>query len=228
MSSIDKREKFLKDLKEEAEAEDYRKRSRDSVDNVSKIWRYWMNARPDIVRSCIGLHPHKDIYIIDNKAYRKPSKYNSCQPEVRCLLYSLLFTEKYQLNLDEQSHRTIRDKIRDRYFPMVTVESSVDIPQEITETPDGVITFKSDDIRHDVMYAFVTECLVEDSDLEFFLTTASCDVISEYFRSWGYKRSEGERCLYVPDRPEKMYDLVHRLPTAGHHQTLYHVRLGNS
>ncbi|XP_061195051.1 uncharacterized protein LOC133203248 [Saccostrea echinata] len=58
------------------------------------------------------------------------------------------------------------------------------------------------------MYAFVTECLVEDSDLEFFLTTASRDVISEYCRSWWYKRSEGERCLYVPEEPEKMYDLL--------------------
>ncbi|XP_062604794.1 probable serine/threonine-protein kinase pats1, partial [Saccostrea cucullata] len=57
------------------------------------------------------------------------------------------------------------------------------------------------------MYAFVTECLMEDSDLEFFLTTASRDVISEYCRSWCYERTEGERCLYVSDRPEEMYDL---------------------
>ncbi|XP_062580397.1 probable serine/threonine-protein kinase pats1 [Saccostrea cucullata] len=57
------------------------------------------------------------------------------------------------------------------------------------------------------MYAFVTECLVKDGDLEFFLTTASRDVISEYCRSWGYKRSEGERCLYVPYKPEKMCHL---------------------
>ncbi|XP_062577669.1 uncharacterized protein LOC134239509, partial [Saccostrea cucullata] len=134
-------------------------------------------------------------------------KYHSYQPIVRCLLYCLLFTEKYQLNLNEQSHGIIRDKIRDRYFPMVTAESSVDIPQEITETRDGVITFISDDIRHDVLYAFVTECLVEESDLEFFLTTASRDVISEYCRSWEYKMSEGERCLCVPDYPEKMFDL---------------------
>ncbi|XP_062568053.1 uncharacterized protein LOC134230299 [Saccostrea cucullata] len=70
-----------------------------------------------------------------------------------------------------------------------------------------MINFKSDSIRHDVMYAFVTECLVEDSDLEFFLTTASRDVVSEYCRSWEYERSEGERCLFVPSMPEKMYDL---------------------
>ncbi|XP_062609805.1 uncharacterized protein LOC134271618, partial [Saccostrea cucullata] len=40
-----------------------------------------------------------------------------------------------------------------------------------------------------------------------FLTTASRDVISQYCRSWGYKRSEGEKCLYVPNEPEKMYYL---------------------
>ncbi|XP_062580311.1 probable serine/threonine-protein kinase pats1 [Saccostrea cucullata] len=57
------------------------------------------------------------------------------------------------------------------------------------------------------MYAFVTECVVEDSSLEFFLTTASRDVISEYCRSWEYMRSEGERCLYVPDNPKNMCNL---------------------
>ncbi|XP_062578471.1 uncharacterized protein LOC134240393 [Saccostrea cucullata] len=57
------------------------------------------------------------------------------------------------------------------------------------------------------MYAFVTECLVQGSDLKFFMTTASRDVISEYCRSWGYERSEGERCLYIPERPDGMYDL---------------------
>ncbi|XP_062571236.1 probable serine/threonine-protein kinase pats1 [Saccostrea cucullata] len=82
-----------------------------------------------------------------------------------------------------------------------------DIQGGIIDKQGSILKFKSDDIRHDVMYAFVTECLVEDSDLEFFLTTASRDVISEYCRSWWYERREGERCLYVPDEPGKMYDL---------------------
>ncbi|XP_062615573.1 probable serine/threonine-protein kinase pats1, partial [Saccostrea cucullata] len=127
--------------------------------------------------------------------------------EIRNLLYSILLVDKYQLNLNEQSHRIIRDKIRDRYFPDLTETCSVDLPDGIKETRDGVITFISDNIRHDFMYAFVTECLVEDSDLEFFLTTASRYVISEYCRSWDYKGSEGERCLYIPAHPKKMYDL---------------------
>ncbi|XP_061193258.1 uncharacterized protein LOC133201472 [Saccostrea echinata] len=205
--SEDKREEFLMDLRREGEAVHYRGRSQDSVDHVTWLWRYRNLVRPNIVRSCIGLHPHWDIYIIDNKAYRKPSTYHTYPPDVRCLLYSLLLNEKYQLNLNEQSQRIIRDKIRDRYFTDITDDGWVDLPAGITETHNGVITLKSDDIRHDVMYAFVTECLVEDSDLEFFLTTASRDVISEYCRSWNYKRSDGERCLYVPRRPEKMYDL---------------------
>ncbi|XP_061192321.1 uncharacterized protein LOC133200555 [Saccostrea echinata] len=204
--SEDKRKGFLMDLRREGEAVHYRGRSQDSVDHVTWLWRYEYDARPNIVRSCIGLHPHNDIYIIDNKAYRKPSKHHTYSPEVRCLLYCLLFTEKYQLNLNEQSHRITRDKIRDRYFTDISDDGLVDLPNGITETHNGVMTFKSDDIRHDVMYAFVTECLVEENDLEFFLTTASRDVISEYCRSWWCKRSEGERCLYVPNRPE-MYDL---------------------
>ncbi|XP_062599582.1 uncharacterized protein LOC134261140 [Saccostrea cucullata] len=133
--------------------------------------------------------------------------YHTYPPDVRCLLYCLLLTDRYQVKLNELSENSIKDKIRDRYFPDIYDDGSVDLPDEITETCDGVITFISDDIRHDVMYAFVTECLVEDSDLEFFLTTASRDVISKYCRSWGYERSEGERCLYVPYEPKKMYDL---------------------
>ncbi|XP_062586698.1 probable serine/threonine-protein kinase pats1 [Saccostrea cucullata] len=185
----------------------YRGRSQDSVDHVTWLWRYGREARPDIVRSCIGLHPHWDIYIIDNKPYRKPSKILGYLAKVRCLLYCVLISEKYRIKFIEQSHKIIMDKIKQRYFPDITDDGSVDLPDGITETRDRVITFISDDIRHDVMYAFVTECLVKDSDLEFFLTTASRDVISEYCRSWEYKRSEGERCLYVPSEPEKMCDL---------------------
>ncbi|XP_062591988.1 uncharacterized protein LOC134253484, partial [Saccostrea cucullata] len=134
-------------------------------------------------------------------------KCHKYSPEVKCLLYWLLLTEKYQVNLNEQSNSSTKEKIRDRYFPDNTDGDWVDPPDGITEAHNGKITFISDDIRHDVMYAFVTECLVKDSDLEFFLTTASRDVISEYCRSWDYKRSEGERCLYVPASPEKMYEL---------------------
>ncbi|XP_062616074.1 uncharacterized protein LOC134277783 [Saccostrea cucullata] len=205
--SKDEREEFLTELRREGEAVHYRGRLQDSVDHVTWLWRYEKWARPDIVRSCIGLHPHNDIYIIDNKAYRKPSKIHSYEPEVRCFLYCLLLSEKYRTSFNEQSHRITKDKIRQRYFPDITDDGSVDLPDGITETHDGVITFISDDIRHDVMYAFVTECLVEDSDLEFFFTTASRDVISEYCRSCDYKRSEGERCLYIPDEPGEMYDL---------------------
>ncbi|XP_061192108.1 uncharacterized protein LOC133200301 [Saccostrea echinata] len=205
--SEDKREEFLMDLRRGGEAVHYRGRSQGSVHHVTWLWRYRRNARPDIVRSCIGLHPHWDIYIIYNKAYRKPSKYHTYPPDVRCQLYSLLLTEKYQLNLNEQSHNSTRDKIRERYFTDIADDSLVNLPDGITETNNGVMTFKSDDIRHDVMYAFVTECLMGDSDLEFFLTTASRDVISEYCRSFEYKRSEVERCLYLPDKPEKMCDL---------------------
>ncbi|XP_062575800.1 uncharacterized protein LOC134237680 [Saccostrea cucullata] len=204
-SSKDEREKFLTELRREGEAVHYRGRSHDSVDHVTWLWRYtyW---RPDIVRSCIGLHPHNDIYIIDNKPYRKPSKMLGYPTTVRCLLYCLLISDKYRISSFEQSHKITKDKIRQRYFPDITADGSVDLPDEITETRDDGMTFISEDIRHDVMYAFVTECLVEDSDLEFFLTTASRDMISEYCRSWDYEKSEGERCMYVPNYP-KMYEL---------------------
>ncbi|XP_062601962.1 uncharacterized protein LOC134263594 [Saccostrea cucullata] len=55
------------------------------------------------------------------------------------------------------------------------------------------------------MYAFVTECLVEERDLKFFLTIASLHVIAEYCWPWEKEKCEGERCLYVP---LDLYDFV--------------------
>ncbi|XP_062582951.1 uncharacterized protein LOC134244712, partial [Saccostrea cucullata] len=132
-------------------------------------------------------------------------------PEVdKSILYSLLLCDKYTATVNGEAFTSILIKIRERYYQRISPSDDVDVTSlqdDVMETQNGEVTFVSDDIRHDIMYAFVTECLVEDSDLEFFLTTASRDVISEYCRSWNYKRSEGERCLYLPDRPEKMYDL---------------------
>ncbi|XP_062604134.1 uncharacterized protein LOC134265950, partial [Saccostrea cucullata] len=205
----DKRKEFLMDLRREGETVHYRGRSQDSVDHVTWLWRY---GRPDIVRSCIGLHPHLDIYIIDNKAYRKPSKYHNYSEDDKSFLYSLLLCDKYTsvVNGDSSQVKSMLTKMRERYFEKLSPSNDIDLKQlqhVVIETQNDEVTFVSDDIRHDVMYAFVTECLVGDSDLEFFLTTASRDVISEYCRSWRYKRSEGERCLYIPYSPVKMYDL---------------------
>ncbi|XP_062581807.1 uncharacterized protein LOC134243570, partial [Saccostrea cucullata] len=213
--NLSERTQLLITLKEQGEAVHYRGRSHDSVDHVTWLWRYGYWARPDIVRSCIGLHPHNDIYIIGNKAYRKPSKYQE-YPEVdRSLLYSLLLCDKYTATVNREAFKSILIKIRERYYQRISPSDDVDVTSlqdDVMETQNGELTFISDDIRHDVMYALVTECLEKDSDLEFFLTTASRDVISEYCRSWDYKRCEGERCLYVPSCPVKIYDLfIHKL-----------------
>ncbi|XP_062577802.1 probable serine/threonine-protein kinase pats1, partial [Saccostrea cucullata] len=137
-------------------------------------------------------------------------KYQEYTEVDRSIIYSLLLCDKYTATVNREAFKSILIKIRELYYQRISASDDVDVTSlqdDVKETQNGEITFKSDDIRHDAMYAFVTECLVEDSDLEFFLTTASRDVISEYCRSWDYKRSEGERCLYIPDRPEKMYDL---------------------
>ncbi|XP_062609906.1 uncharacterized protein LOC134271712 isoform X2 [Saccostrea cucullata] len=138
-------------------------------------------------------------------------KYHALSHELRSLLYSLLLLGKYALKVNEESHAAIFNKLRERYFTDLPKCTDIGIPaeslSEISQTQENEFTFQSDTIRHDVMYAFVTECLTEDGDLEFFLSTASHQVILEYCRSWKYERSEGERCLYVPSWPEKLYDL---------------------
>ncbi|XP_061177494.1 probable serine/threonine-protein kinase pats1 [Saccostrea echinata] len=138
-------------------------------------------------------------------------KYHTYPSDIRCLLYCLLLVDDYTLDINEQTHKTLFQEMRKRYY--TDLPSSDEINLTDNRITEGIIDRKgsfmkidSAKIRHDVMYAFVTECLVEDSDLEFFLTTASYCVVSEYCRSWNYKRSEGERCLYVPDRPKKMYN----------------------
>ncbi|XP_056015748.1 uncharacterized protein LOC125673557 isoform X1 [Ostrea edulis] len=201
--STEDRKEFLNNLTQTGEYVQHR----DSVQPVKWIWR---NHRPGIARSCIGLHPHCDIYIINNTPYRKHSKYHDYSTDDRITLYCLLLADGYMLNVKENSYQSNFNKIKERYFGENTTpdhEIREPLPDGIIKTPDDVITFVSDDIRHDVMYAFVTECLVEDSDLKFFLTTASRDVISEYCRSWGYERSETGRCLYIPERPLEMYEL---------------------
>ncbi|XP_056015017.1 uncharacterized protein LOC125676215 isoform X3 [Ostrea edulis] len=194
---------FLEDLQKTGECV----QSQGSVQHVKWLWR---DLRPDIVRSCIGLHPHRDIYIINNTAYRKHNKYHSYSTNDKITLYCLLLADDYVLNVKENSYQSNFNKIKERYFGENTTPdygTREPLPDGIIKTQDDVITFVSDDIRHDVMYAFVTECLVEDSDLKFFLTAASRDVVSEYCRSWDYERSEGERCLYIPDSPDEMYKL---------------------
>ncbi|XP_056015018.1 uncharacterized protein LOC125676214 isoform X1 [Ostrea edulis] len=193
---------FLEDLQKTGECV----QSQGSVQHVKWLWILDHEARPDIVRSCIGPHPHWDIYIINNTAYRKHSKYHDYSTNDKIRLYCLLLADGYMLNVKEDSYQSNFNKIKERYFGENTKsdhETGEPLPDGIIKRQD-VITFASDDIRHDVMYAFVTECLVEDSDLEFFLTTASPQVISEYCRSWDYKRSDGERCLYIP---LEMYEL---------------------
>ncbi|XP_056015438.1 uncharacterized protein LOC125676813 isoform X2 [Ostrea edulis] len=208
--SDDKRRAFIEELQQTGECMQYRGGSQDSVQQVKWLWRYNINARPDIVRSCIGLHPHWDIYIINNTAYRKHSQHHDRPPAERCLLYSLLMVEDYTVKVKDESHIKMYNVIRERCFTELPVCEEISAANDhgrIIHVENNVIKFKSDDIRHDVMYTFVTECLVEDSDLKFFLTTASCHVISEYCRLWDYKRSEGERCLYIPEEPDEMYDL---------------------
>ncbi|XP_056015440.1 uncharacterized protein LOC125675812 isoform X2 [Ostrea edulis] len=205
--SDDARGALLEELHRTGERVQYRGGSQGSVQHVKWLWIY---GRPDIVRSCIGLHPHWDIYIINNTAYRKHSQHHDRPPAERCLLYCLLMVDDYTVKVKDESHIKMYNAIRERYFtslPVCDEITATNSPEEILQTENDVIKFKSDDIRHDVMYAFVTECLVEDSDLKFFLTTASRHMISEYCRSWDYKRSEGERCLYIPNNPDEMCKL---------------------
>jgi hypothetical protein len=126
------------------------------------------------------------------------------------MLYCLLFADEYVIDVKENSYQINFDKIRERYFGDNNASDHMireSLPDGVIRRENNLIRFVSDDVRHDVMYAFVTECLVEESDLEFFLATASGHVIKEYCRSWLYEKKDGERCLYIPETPQEMYDL---------------------
>lgn len=71
--SDDERGAFLLESYQPGECVRYRSGSQGDVPHVKWLWKYGRLARPDIVRSCIGLRPHWDIYIINNMAYRKHS-----------------------------------------------------------------------------------------------------------------------------------------------------------
>jgi hypothetical protein len=126
------------------------------------------------------------------------------------MLYCLLFADEYVLDVKETSYQINFDKIRERYFREDNASDHMirePLPDGVIKRENNLIRFVSDDVRHNVMYGFVTECLVEESDLEFFLVTASSHVIKEYCRSWFYEKNDGERCLYIPETPQEMYDL---------------------
>ncbi|XP_061195128.1 uncharacterized protein LOC133203347 [Saccostrea echinata] len=205
------RQEFLEKLKQSAEYILY-KRSQESDQNVKWVWKYGViHGRPEVVRSCIGLHEHWDIYIMDNKAHRKPSKFHTYPSDTRCLLYSLLLVDQCTFDFNGQSYRTTFKKLRERYFkdmPQREELNTTFVPEGIIGKQGSTLKINSDKIRHEVMYAFVTECMEEESDLIFFLKTASRGVVSEYCRSWKYEKLDQERCLYIPDTPDEFYDLL--------------------
>ncbi|XP_062599448.1 uncharacterized protein LOC134260942 [Saccostrea cucullata] len=202
-----RREEFVRNLQQCGEKIYDRSRTHHKSQHVKWLKKYY---RLKTVRSCIGLHHHSDIYIINTQAYREHSVYHDFSSMERCLIYSLLFAEEYKIKLNHDTSKRILTKIRDAFFPKHSLpRDNCKMPKPIVKNKNGELTFISADIRHKVMYAFVTECLIEDDDLEFFLTEAPKNVIFEYCRSWNYKRKDGERCLYVPT---DMYDrLIEKL-----------------
>jgi hypothetical protein len=119
--------------------------------------------------------------------------------------------DDYAVKVKDESHIKVYNAIRERYFtdlPVCEEITAISSPDGNAHVENGVIRFKSDDIRHDVMYAFVAECLARNSDLKFLLQMASRRMISDYCRLWDYKKKDGERCVYIPEHPEEMYDLL--------------------
>ncbi|XP_062584621.1 uncharacterized protein LOC134246315, partial [Saccostrea cucullata] len=203
------RQEFLEKLKELEEDIQFRG-SQESGQNVKWIWKYGVvHGRPDIVRSCIGLHEHWDIYVIGNKAHRKSSKFHTYPSNTRCLLYCLLLVDHCTIDFNRQSDKSTFNKLRERYFKDISQfeELSTTFVPEGIKKQGSTLKFNSEKIRHEVMYAFVTEFMVEESELIFFLKTASRGLVSEYCRSWKYEKSNQERCLYLPDTPDEFYNL---------------------
>ncbi|XP_062602580.1 uncharacterized protein LOC134264294 [Saccostrea cucullata] len=202
---VNQRRNFLRDLEKRGEVVHYSGKPQTCL-QVEWIPRFW---RPGIVRSCVGPHPQMDIYIINNKAYREQSEYHHFSWDVKSQLYCLLFMDNYALDVDNDSHKAVLKKIREKYCAEETLSDDFDLshfPKFCVKSRSNTVTFLSDDTRHDVLYAFATECLLDDGDLEFFLTTASRHVLSEYCRSWNYKRKEKERCIFIPNRPRQLYE----------------------
>ncbi|XP_061193243.1 uncharacterized protein LOC133201456 [Saccostrea echinata] len=140
--------------------------------------------------------------------YQK-GQYHGYSWDIKSLLYCILLLDDYTFKVSDISHKSLLKKIRERYCAKEAISKDFDsilLPNDCVKTQSNTVAFLTEDIRHDVMYAFATECLVEDSDLEFFLTTGSSRVLSEYCRSWNYKRKEKERCIYIPNRPRDLYE----------------------
>jgi hypothetical protein len=103
-------------------------------------------------------------------------------------------------------------------FPKIQADGSVEddvlledlIKDKFLESDQtNTVVFVSDDVRHRVMSFFVRYCLKTEDDYENYINLSSADSLLEYVRTWWYSPSEGERCMYLPQKMEQL--LIMRL-----------------
>ncbi|XP_062600644.1 uncharacterized protein LOC134262283, partial [Saccostrea cucullata] len=125
------------------------------------------------------------------------------------ILVSILLSDKYRIAQDT-SWKEMKRKVEET-FPLLTSDGAADsqLIQELIEsdkvlkvikTEQGdVIEFVSDDIRHEVMAYFTSNCLRSDEDYKNYIDLTSVDSLLEYARSQLYIKDDGEQCLYLTE-----------------------------
>jgi hypothetical protein len=135
-------------------------------------------------------------------------EYHDYPSDVRIFLYSLLLVDGYEVHINDESYRELVKKMGERFLNDTPTREldPTDLPKDIVIIDENVVAFRSKSIQNDIMYAFVTECLVRENDLLFFLEIASKHVISEYCRSFWHKKDGNERCIFLPEWPQETYN----------------------
>ncbi|XP_062590495.1 uncharacterized protein LOC134252075 [Saccostrea cucullata] len=129
------------------------------------------------------------------------------------ILCTILTAEDYKISAD-----AIKEKNTDvvKAFPSLyhteldlfleTIEEMEKRDQSLSvEVENNVIGFKSEEVRHQVMCYFVTNCLITDEDFVKYINLSSVDSLLEYVRTWWYVKGENERCLFLPNKMEAAF-----------------------
>ncbi|XP_062612168.1 uncharacterized protein LOC134273953 [Saccostrea cucullata] len=89
--------------------------------------------------------------------------------------------------------------------------------ENLFEHVDGYLEFISPVVKENVMSRFIKNYLKSDEVLAEYIKTTAEDSLKEYCRLWGYKREEGEKCIFIPESLTNMF--IERLS----HDAITHV-----
>ncbi|XP_062576896.1 uncharacterized protein LOC134238800 [Saccostrea cucullata] len=151
------------------------------------------------------------------------------------ILISILMSERYSICKSEQceekrkniqqTFEALQDVKEERVEEDLVLLKELEHRDELltVDKENNIVSFLSEEVRHQVMGYFVLNCLQRKEDYENYLNFSSMDSLIEYVRPLGYLRQSTERCMYLPKGTKEVFvrrfgiDAIH-YATPGHNE----------